>query len=160
MSFPGKSKSTFIKSGCTVTQYHNKSPLSGLLFTQMCCEPSQRSRALASLRLKAGSASGSRPDHPSSRCCRVGGRSRRGQAGPAHSRGEGDGRGLLSGLQLVAGRTPPHPDPERPPLGERPAQIFGVRSLLIEPFPSGCVCRSSRCCSSVPSYPGRPSSPW
>lgn len=63
------------------------------------------------------------PPHPSLEgfclCCRVRGGSRRGEAGPAEGCGEGDRRRLLSGLQLVAGGTPAHPVPERPPLGRR-----------------------------------------
>lgn len=65
-------------------------------------------------------------------CCRVRGGSRRGEAGPAEGRGEGDRRRLLSGLQLVAGGTPAHPDPERPPLGGR--QIIEAAASCLTHF--------------------------
>lgn len=49
---------------------------------------------------------------------RVRGGSRAGEKGPAEGGGEGDRYCFLSGLQLVAGRTPTHPDCQRPELGE------------------------------------------
>lgn len=51
-------------------------------------------------------------------CSRVRGGSGAGEAGHAEGGGEGDGYRYLSGLQLVAGRTPTHPDSQRPALGE------------------------------------------
>uniref|UniRef100_A0A674P830 Uncharacterized LOC101067466 n=1 Tax=Takifugu rubripes TaxID=31033 RepID=A0A674P830_TAKRU len=73
-------------------------------------------------------------------CCRVRGGSRRGEAGPAEGRGEGDRRRLLSGLQLVAGGTPAHPVPERPPLGgrqtvEAAASFFFLECLIVSISP-------------------------
>lgn len=49
---------------------------------------------------------------------RLRGGSRAGEAGPAEGGGESHRHSFLSGLQLVAGRTPTHPVPERSTLGQ------------------------------------------
>ena len=92
---------------------------------------------------KKGSSSGEHvgkslcPGHEQSSdpaCSRVRGGGGAGQAGAAGGRGEGDGHRVLSGLQLVAGRAPPHPVHQRAPLGESAHMSTGTGHGVGGPF--------------------------